>query len=48
MRAERKKKVSLNVAMESAILTPALSHETVDIRAVVAAYGQATAASAVA
>jgi hypothetical protein len=48
MRAERKKKVSLNVAMESASLTSAPSHATVDIRAAAAACGQATAASAVA
>lgn len=47
MRAVRKK-VSLNVAMESVFLTPAPSHATVDIRAAAAACGQATAASAVA
>ena len=42
------KKGQLNVAMESAFLTPAPSHATVDIRAAAAACGQATAASAVA
>jgi len=44
----REKKGQLNVAMESAFLTPAPSHATVDIRAAAAACGQATAASAVA
>jgi len=44
----KKKKGQLNVAMESAFLTPAPSHATVDIRAAAVACGQATAASAVA
>ena len=43
-----RKKGQSNVAMESASLTPAPSHATVDIRAAAVACGQATAASAVA
>ena len=43
-----RKKGQSNVAMESASLTPAPSHATVDIRAAAAACRQATAASAVA